>query len=171
MTWNLTQIDKRCHADVLEREANFRRAHHARARRRRGGDDDDARTRLSGPRCCCHCRRLDDDDDDVDAYDDNDDDDKKMKKKHEAGGYKSHKLRKEDAKEELEDNVKHRKRSMTTEGRETLDERDLMYLSRRMAALERKMRSVDGEMQERVRVQYYEAGLCLFVGVLLSGWL
>ena len=60
---------------------------------------------------------------------------------------------------------------MTTEGRETLDERDLMYLSRRMAALERKMRSVDGEMQERVRVQYYEAGLCLFVGVLLSGWL
>ena len=60
---------------------------------------------------------------------------------------------------------------MTTEGRETLDERDLMYLSRRMAALERKMRSVDGEMQERVRVQYYVAGLCLFVGVLLSGWL
>jgi hypothetical protein len=48
------------------------------------------------------------------------------------------------------------------EGRETLDERDLMYLSRRMAALERKMRSVDGETPERVSVQYmWLAFVCL----------
>ena len=75
-----------------------------------------------------------------------------------------HQLWKEDEKEGLEDV---RCRALETlddhlEGRETLDERDLMYLSRRMAALERKMRSVDGETPERVSVQYmWLAFVCL----------
>lgn len=70
----------------------------------------------------------------------------------EHAGYKSHHLWKEDKREELEGMRRRASEALAIhdEGREILDERDLKNLARRMAALERKMRSVDGETPEGV---------------------
>jgi hypothetical protein len=68
-------------------------------------------------------------------------------------GYKSHQLWKGD---EREGGLEGMRRSASEtladhrEGRETLGEQELVSLSRRMAALERRMRSAHGETPERV---------------------
>ena len=79
----------------------------------------------------------------------------------ERGGYESHQLRKEDRREDLEALRRRASEKLADhrEGREMLGERDLVHLSRRMAALKRKMRSVDGETPERV------SPMCLFLFV------
>ncbi len=69
-------------------------------------------------------------------------------------GYNSHQIWKEDKKEELEGMRRRASETLADhlQGRETLDERDLVSLSKRMAALERKIRSVEGETPERVNI-------------------
>ena len=126
------RADDRHYADALEeleREMMIRDGGGVREARARG---DAGRSRSTPTTANLHRHRLDADD--------------------EHTGYKSHQTWKEDKKEELEGMRRRASEKLVDhrEGRETLGERDLVSLSKRMAALERKMRSVEGETPEMV---------------------
>jgi hypothetical protein len=133
-TSNPTRGDDRRYADALEElEREMVIGDGGGVRKAGGARGDAGRSRSTTPTTASlHRHRLDTDD--------------------QHTGYKSHQLWKEEKKEGLEAARRRVSEKLADhrEGRETLGERDLAHLSRRMAALERKMISVDGETPERV---------------------